>query len=511
MKNFYLYFTVFISGAAVLAVEILGTRILGPFYGVSLFLWSALITVTLAALSVGYSIGGRWADQGATSSRLYMIIAGAGVWLMLIPLIDKPLLRLADGFSLRSAVLVAAVVLFFLPLTLLGMVSPYAIRLRTMHLSEVGRSAGNLYAVSTIGSVIAALLMGFFLIPNIGVSRLTLSIGAVLLITATVGMFIDKKYKTASNAGFALSLIGLLMLWKAPLESAQPRQGLAAIEPSAYAELRVLDTENGRHLLIDGGIHTIVDTLNWKSNFPYTAVMDLPKYFFNYPGKMLLIGLGGGSLVKNYHVEGWKIDVVEIDPKVTAFAYRFFGLDSSEANIFHQDGRQFLLTHHDVYDIILVDAFGSSAIPFHLITAEAFGLMKERLRPHGVLAMNIEAVGWNDVIIKSVTATLKPHFSEVMALPIAEPPNKLGNVILMAANQKFELKRELERHYSDPEYRFGPKYQKVHAWDNRFVADTRNAPILTDDLNPVDIWAERINHVARQELHDYFAAKPLSW
>ncbi len=511
MKNLYLYLIVFISGAAVLAVEILGTRILGPFYGVSLFLWSALITVTLAALSVGYSIGGRWADKGATPSRLYMIIAGAGVWLLLIPWIKQPLLQVADGFGLRFAVLVAAVVLFFLPLTLLGMVSPYAIRLRTVSLSEVGRSAGDLYAVSTIGSVIAALVTGFFLIPNIGVSRLTVVIGVILLITATVGMIAEKKYKTAAAGASILSLIGVLILWKMPLEHAQRQLGLVAVEPSAYAELRVLDTENGRHLLIDGGIHTIVDTLNWKSNFPYTAVMDLPKYFFDDPGKMLLIGLGGGSLVKSYYVEGWKIDVVEIDPKVTAFAYQYFGLDSSEATIYHLDGRQFLLSRNNTYDIILVDAYGSSAIPFHLITTEAFGLMKSRLLPHGVLAMNVEAVGWNDVIVKSVTATLKPHFTEVLALPIAEPPNKIGNVIMLAANRKLELKRELERHYSDPEYRFGPKYQRVHAWDNHFVADTINAPILTDDLNPVDVWAERINYVARQDLHNYFATTPWSW
>lgn len=511
MKNLSLYLTVFISGAAVLAIEILGTRILGPFYGVSLFLWSALITVTLAALSVGYSIGGRWADKGATPLRLYKIIAGAGIWLMLIPLIKQPLLQVADSFGLRFAVLVAAVVLFFLPLTLLGMVSPYAIRLRAASLSEVGRSAGDLYAVSTIGSVIAALVTGFFLIPNVGVSRLTVMIGVILLVTAALGMLADKKYRAAAAGASALSLIGALLLWKMPLEGAQPQHGLIAVEPSAYAELRVLDTANGRHLLIDGGIHTIVDTLNWKSYFPYVAVMEMPKYFFDYPGRMLLIGLGGGSLVKNYVVEGWKIDVVEIDPKVTAMAHQYFGLDSSEATIYHTDGRQFLLSHDTRYDIILVDAFGSSAIPFHLITTEAFGVMKAHLQPHGVLAMNVEAVGWDDVIVKSVTATLNPHFSEVIALPLAEPPNKLGNVILVAADYQLELKRELERHYSDPEYRFGPKYQRVHAWDNHFVADIRNALVLTDDLNPVDIWAERINYVARQDLHNYFAKTPLSW
>jgi hypothetical protein len=175
MKHKYLYLTVSVSGASVLAVEILGTRILGPFYGVSLFLWSALITVTLAALSAGYVLGGRWADKGATYARLSSLLAGAGAWLLLVPWIRSPLLSIAEPFGLRLAALVAALVLFFVPLMLLGMVSPYAIKLRASSLEEIGRSAGNLYAISTAASVAAALVTGFFLIPNVGVYRLTLA------------------------------------------------------------------------------------------------------------------------------------------------------------------------------------------------------------------------------------------------------------------------------------------------------------------------------------------------
>ncbi|MCB9503788.1 MAG: fused MFS/spermidine synthase [Deferribacteres bacterium] len=145
-----LYVVVSMSGASVLALEILGTRILGPFYGVSLFLWSALITVTLAALSVGYLLGGHWADKGATFSRLYALLILAGLWFILIPWIKYPVLLLLEPFGLRVAVLFASVILFFIPLALLGMVSPYALKLKTHNLGEVGRSAGTLYAVSTL-------------------------------------------------------------------------------------------------------------------------------------------------------------------------------------------------------------------------------------------------------------------------------------------------------------------------------------------------------------------------
>jgi len=153
VKNLYLYLIVFVSGASVLAIEILGTRILGPFYGVSLFLWSALITITLAALSVGYIIGGRLADKGPTIRHLCLIIAVAGTWLIIIPWIKYPILDTAHPFGLRFSVLVAAFLLFAVPLTLLGMVGPYAIKLNTSSIKEVGRISGNIFAISTIASV----------------------------------------------------------------------------------------------------------------------------------------------------------------------------------------------------------------------------------------------------------------------------------------------------------------------------------------------------------------------
>jgi hypothetical protein len=138
---------------------------------------------------------GGWADKNATLSRLCALFAGAGAWLLLIPWIKKPLLLLMESFGLRFAVLASAFILFAPPLTLLGMVSPYAIKLKTASLTVVGRTAGNLYAISTVASVVSALLTGFFLIPNVGVTRLTLAIGALLVITAATGFIAEKKLK----------------------------------------------------------------------------------------------------------------------------------------------------------------------------------------------------------------------------------------------------------------------------------------------------------------------------
>jgi spermidine synthase len=515
MKNLYFYFIVFVCGAAVLAIEILGTRILGPFYGVSLFLWSALITVTLTALSIGYAAGGRWADKGATLRRLCLITSLAGAWVLLIPWIKRSVLLLAEPFGLRFAVLMSSFILFAPPLTLLGMVGPYAIKLRAKDLNEVGSIAGNIFAISTIASVISALLTGYFLIPNVGVKLLTLITGFILLISASIGLTprLNSMFK-ALIPGVIL-LAGALLIGKFSGSSADPARGLLSVVQSPYAEIRVLDIENNRYLLIDGGAHTIVNASNWKSLFPYVAVMDLTRFFYDSPGKLLLIGLGGGSIVKNFAKNGWHVDVVEIDPVVTKIAFKYFGLERGEAKIFQMDGRRFLFTHKEKYDLIIMDAFGSSSIPFQLVTEESFGLIASRLDEDGIFAINIEAVGWKDPIVTSLASTLKEHFNEVLALPISEPPNTLGNIVLLASRHRhLDFREEMLGRpidYLRDNYMHWYILQLNHAWDNRFVPETDGNLILTDDLNPVDLRAEEINKIARKQLHIYFGEHGLSW
>lgn len=508
MKNFHLYVVVFIAGAAVLAIEILGTRILGPFYGVSLFLWSALITVTLAALSLGYAIGGRWADKGATMFRLSILLAGAGLWLLLIPWLTKPILLISEPFGLRFAVLVAAFILFFPPLTMLGMISPYAIKLKTASLAEVGRTAGNLYAVSTVASVFSALLIGFFLIPNIGVSRLTLMIGFILIITAIFGFVVNRKSKLSLLGTVVVLVVGAVVILNISTDSADPEKGLVYVKQSPYGEIRVLNKENAKYLLIDGGVHTVIDTVTGESQFPYIAVINLTMDFFEKSGHVLLIGLGGGSIIKNFSSAGWSIDAVEIDPEVIEVAQKYFGLKASEGRIFHMDGRQFLTTHRDTYDIVIMDAFGSSSIPFHLVTQESFGLIASHLKPDGIFAINVESNGWHDLIVRSLAATLQQHFDEVLALPTTQLSDQLGNIIIFASNHKLELQRKT---YPGLKYKSSMSNQNNQAWNNRFIPDTQNIPILTDDLNPIDVWSEAINNIARKDLHSYFEQRGLSW
>lgn len=507
MSSFFIYLAVIVSGASVLAIEILGTRIIAPFYGASIYLWSALISVTLAALAVGYWLGGKWADRGPTVQRLCLVLGLAGLWIVAVPWIAAPLLATTESLGLRAAVLISATILFFPPLALLGIVSPYAIRMRASSLEVVGRTAGNLYAISTIASVVAAVATGFFLIPNVGVHRLVFLIGVLLIGTALAGLMSRRKPGGALAGLFFLVGLPMIGYRVGPSESPDPENGMLAIEQSAYAELRVVDQDQVRYLLVDGGAHTAASTISAESKFPYVNVLDIAKLFFDKPGEMLTIGLGGGSVVRNYARDNWQIDAVEIDPVVTKLAYQYFGLSKSDAQVYEMDGRRFLATSDKSYDLIILDAFGSSYIPFHLVTEEAFGLMHSRLSPSGILAMNIWSIGWQDPMAASVAASVQRHFKYVRALPIAEPPDQFGNMILIASDRELVLQAEL----ASPRYRFTPEYDQLHAWENSFVFDTAGVSLLTDDLNPVDLWSERVNLASRKELHAANAKGQVAW
>ena len=375
----------------------------------------------------------------------------------------------------------------------------------------MGTRAGDLYAVSTIGSVLAALFTGYILIPNFGVIKLTISIGIILILTS-VFLFVSGRSKTSRIVSALLIIITAIISFNfLPSEKADPSKGMIAIKQSRYGEIRVMDVDEARLLLIDGGIHTAVDKADNENILPYAWVIDITKNIERYKGDMLLIGLGGGSVLKSFYEDDWDVEAVEVDPEIISIEKKYFNPVPGFDNIINEDGREFLRTTDRIYDLIVLDAFGSSSVPFHLTTVEAFRLAKSRLRDDGIMTVNIEAVGWKDIIVISLAKTLHRVFSYVAALPIAEPPDQLGNVILLASDKPLELTTPLERDYWKTDYRFSDQYERNHAWDNRFVPDMKDAILLTDDRNPVGIWAERINLQARKELHEMLGDKSFLW
>ena len=497
MSRAALFAVVSLSGASVLVLEILGTRVLGPFFGVSLFVWSALIGVTLAALAAGYLLGGRWASHAPSGARLALVLAAAGLWVLAIPLLRGLVVRAAAGWDLRPAVLVSATLLFFPPLALLGMVAPYAIRLATRRVEEVGRVSGDLFAVSTLASVLAALATGFVLIPTMGVQRLLVGVALALFAAAAIARV------AASGAwrGAALPAVGALLALGAGARAERPAPGVLARLDSPYAELRVVESRGLRYLLVDGAPHTIFNAETGVPRQSYVYAAEIAADLSRPDGRMLLLGLGGGGAAEVFARRGWTVDAVEVDPSIPRLAAEYFGLKPFHARVFVAEGRQHLRHSRATYDVVFFDVFGSAAIPFHLVTREAFSEAKARLAPGGILVLNVETVGWDDPLAHALFATLRSQFADVIALPTAEPETRLGNVILMASDRTLDIGDE---QLGDPvgtltdddeHFRVVTRH---HAWDNRYRPD--RGRVLTDDWNPSELRAEEINRVARRFL-----------
>jgi spermidine synthase len=508
MSRTALFVVVSLSGAAVLALEILGTRVLAPFYGASLYLWSALISVTLAALATGYAAGGRWADRGPTGARLAAVLAMAGAWVLAVPLLRGPLLHVCEGLGLRTAVLVAATVLFFPPLALLGMVSPYAIRLAARNLDEVGRTAGDLFAVSTLASVVAALLTGFVLVPTLGVTRLLFAVALVLFAAAAIaglGRRLAPTMLLVLVAGTVLAVAGIASSTHLP-------DGVLAVEQSPYGEIRVVEHRDFRYLLIDGGMHTIVQKVDNAPRQPYVMAGEVAALSFAKPGNALLLGLGGGSLARVLSRDGWDVDAVDIDPVIPRMASQYFHLLPGHTTVTLADARRFLRRTDRKWSLIFFDVYASGSIPLHVATAEAFAEAKRRLTPGGAIALNVEGIGWHDPLVHALAATLCTSFAHVIALPTIEPPDQLGNVVLVASDRAIDVDPDL---LGDPVGSLPDEYEhwcvlvRHHAWENRFVPE--HGRVLTDDWNPADLRAEEINRVARRSIRRELPASLMGW
>ena len=269
--------------------------------------------------------------------------------------------------------------------------------------------------------------------------------------------------------------------------------------PAQHSAPAISNADMLRSMTVDGRIQACVDTTNWQSELKYVAVMDLPMHCIMIPGKMLLLGLGAGSVARNYRRAAWNVDVIEPDTSRLAYARNSFGFTDSSVRVIAGSGRAYLADASHRYDIILLDCVSSDDYPAEMMTKEFFALAASRLPEAGIFAIAVESAGWKDEIVQTLSATLAAAFRQVIVLPISEPPNKFGSIVLMASNTaRNDLLRDPERNLDySPEWRYGPEYQKAHAWDNHFSIVQTGAPMQTDGNNS---W-ERILAAIRAEAH----------
>lgn len=503
---FYILLTAVVCGALVMVIEVMGSRVIGPFFGVSLFVWTSLITVTLVALSLGYGVGGYLSDRYSAPKYLYLIILIAGALTLLVPLLQAPVLRHSVPLGLRLGAFTSTLVLFGPALFLLGCVSPYLVKIAASQLRNLGAVVGGLYALSTIGSTVGTIVTGFVLVALLGVDKIFLVTGS-LLIAISAGYFIVFKRQWLAAAAVAMPFL-LYHPFHFTSKILPDGSQLSLVEhaESFYGTLKVVDnksqTKHSRYMMIDSMIQGGVDMHNGLSIFYYNYYLQFIPYMLHPEGRdCLVIGLGAGLVPTWYEQQGIHCDVVDIDEKVIHLAKTYFDFKNS-GKIFTQDGRYFLSSSDKQYDYIILDVFNGDITPAHLLSKESLDLLRQRLTPQGVLAMNlIGSLYKENFMTASVVKTAEQVFDQVELYPAfkVQELNGLGNVIITAYQGVARDFQAVDNKILTIHPFFEPFIRANLGNRFEFPAGTP-AMILTDNYNPIDFYDFWLRELIRKNI-----------
>ena len=480
---------VFICGAVVMILEMVGSRILAPYLGSSIIVWSSLIGVILGCLSLGYWWGGKLADRNPTYRALSLIIFLAALFTGAIALSKASILDYLQHYagSVHLGATLATLILFAPPSTLLGMVSPYAVRLKIKDLQHAGQTVGRLYAISSVGSIFGTFLAGFVLIAFFG-STLILFILALALVATSVLASLRDRLLKITGAALLIVVFAGAQSYEAYLaglgfHDLDTRYNRIFIYPS-------INEQTGRSIRVMATHPKAVQSAMYLDDpialaLAYTQFYQLAGHFKPGMRNLLMLGGGGYSFPKFVlaHYPEVRMEVVEIDPEVTALAKEYFALpDDPRLLVTHQDARRFLNAPGKQYDVILADTCGSHyTIPFHLSTVEAVRRIYDALVDDGIALVNLIAAIDGDAgrFLRAETATFKAVFPQVYLFPVADPldPRRWQNIMLLALKSK-----------SEPCFRSDdPEIARLltHLLTEPVAEDL---PVLTDDHAPVDYY-----------------------
>jgi spermidine synthase len=415
-----------------LGAEIAAVRLLSPYFGASTVIWANTIGVVLVALSVGYWLGGRWADRNPTVPALCRVALLAAALLALVPFVARPLLDVAvDALDEVSAgaflgSLLAVLVLVAVPVLLLGTVSPWALRLAVSEVENAGTVAGRLYALSTAGSLVGTLLSALVLIPLVGTRRTFLIFALLIAVVAVIGLLPARRYVAAP-----LAIVALLLLPVGTLKASTPDGHVIHEAETQYQYARVIERRDGSRVLeLNEGqaYHSVwrADTVltddYWDDHLvaPWATGRSAP------PRRIAILGNAAGTTARAYGdvFPRTQVDAVEIDGELSEIGRKYFGMTPRPTLHVHAaDARPWLRQQSGKrFDAISVDAYRQPYIPFYLTTREFFREVRDRLAPGGVLIVNVGHPEGEDQLEKVLSATIGAAFPHVLRDPV-EPTN----------------------------------------------------------------------------------------
>ena len=476
---------VFTGGAGTLATEIAASRLLAPYFGSSTIVWANIIGLILLYLSLGYWLGGKWADRRPEPRVLGGIVLVAALVIATLPFVSRPVLDLAveglDAVSVGAVVgsFFAALALFAIPITLLGAVAPFAIRLALDDVSEAGTVAGRLYALSTVGSILGTFLSAIVTIPLIGTQRTMLGASALLVLAAALLLGVRWQLLTVAACG-------LLFI---PAGTIKASAGLLWETESSYQYVQVAERADGSRVLrLNEGVavHSVWHRDSVLTGGVWDTFLAVPPLLGRPLEDVLVLGNAGGTIGRAYgrFYPDARVEGVEIDPKVTEAGRRFLGLeDNPNLHVTSADARPYLAASDDRYDLIIGDAYRQPYIPFYLTTREFFELARDHLKPGGVLALNVAAVPGDERLSAAIGSTLLAEFPEVWSWR----PLRFNEIVL--AFDRPVGGDELRRRVGALDGELAPL---VPLFRRQLEAMRPTERPLTDDLAPVEWLTDRM-------------------
>ena len=507
----FLRVLVFTGGFGSIGVELTASRLLAPFFGSSTFIWASLIGLTLAFLSLGYFLGGRLADRRPEPDLLYAVTAVAAVAIGTIPFVARPLLtgsleafRELDAGAFYAS-LAGTLLLLAPPITLLGFISPFAIRLQLSDVASAGTTAGSLYALSTIGSITGSFVPVLVLIPLIGTAATFITLSLVLLVPAVAGLVAMRARPVALAAALAALAVPALAA-AAPTGVRPPDRGILLHErESAYNYIQVVDQDGRRSLILNEGhaVHSVYDPDELLTGGPWDYFMVAPLMVEDTtepePRDVLVIGLAGGTVARQLTAAYGPIPIVgvEIDPEIDLVARDYFALgELDNVDVIVADGRYALRTSDATFDLIGVDAYRQPYIPFQLTSREFFQDVAAHLRPGGVAVVNAGRTRTDFRLVEALAATMRDVFPHVVAIDV----DRYTNTILIGSHAPLSADALIANVERLPE---GSPVRDVAGWaltTGNIRAIEPGGLVFTDDRAPVELVIDQMIFDAAREM-----------
>ena len=483
MKKYMLEITVFICGAIGMILELVAARVLSPYVGSSNLIWTTIIGVMLISMSVGYWLGGKKADKDPSRNSLSNLILLGALTASLIPLLETVLVsnfaKITDNLVVIA--LITSAVIFGIPSFVVATVSPFAVKLRDKEYENLGEISGSTSSLSTIGSIFGTFLAGFFLIPTFGVRTIVLGITIVLLILAIL-LHEDKNRKYfIFVAIIAISIFAFQILGKVVFEKQNP--DIIEDVDSQYSRIWIKQVAANdttyKTMQVENGLESYVDEKTGDMGARYLYYYDLADYYLKDFKSTLMIG-GAAYTYPTHYLDKYEdktIDVAEIDEKMTELAEKHFNLDinNERLNIYHQDGRSFLNTTKNKYDVILIDAFKGENAPFELTTYEAMKNARNILNDNGMVITNVisSLEGKEADFIEYEYSTYKKVFDDVKVFKVRNyEDNERQNIILIGFKGNTNINDSKYEEYKD-------------LLDMKIKDFTSNKGISTDNYAPI--------------------------